>query len=53
MWERFIVGSLSIPVIALGYVSQMSRLRQVKRQMLIYLSALTRGILFNGLNEII
>ena len=40
-----IVGSLSVPMVVLGQVSQMSRLRQVTRQVLVYLKALSCGII--------
>ena len=42
--ETFIVGSLSVPVVVLGELSQMSR-RQVTGQMLVYFNTLSLGIL--------
>ena len=42
MHSKYIV-SLSDPVLVLGLVSQMSRLSQVTRQVLIYLNSSSRG----------
>ena len=43
--EHVFVGSLSVPIGVLGLVSQMNRLRQVMRQMSVYLNALSLGMI--------
>ena len=41
----YIVGSLSAPIVVLGRVKQMNRLRQVMRPMVVYLSTSSLGII--------
>ena len=43
--NKYIVSSLSIPALVLGQHSQMSRLRQLMRQVLIYLNTLSLGVI--------